>query len=383
MRQPARQTRPPRAGFSLIELLVVVTIMAIVVGTLITFLGVGGAAARRGATQTTIEKLDSMLKARLDEFNKNLAEQERKKARADLLAAGNLEANWLNIQSNAEALGGAYASLPLASKIAIIKLDRYRGTFPQRYADMHGLNGTADPAAGYVDDSPLWRKYFLGSPPPSVWNGVPRNPSAHQPETESSELLYLILLEGKGTGASKGIADDINPRHLKDSDGDGIPEIYDDWGNMLRFYNAPTRLLRPGGVDTTPTTDQFSLAETLISGLPRRPTQQEIDDLSNPLLRGPYNQNSFNQNPFDTRKSLHMVFGPPGSRTAAAVTTFENLFHTPDTFFKPLIVSAGEDGDFGLGAPTATGPERLAAPASTDLSTAADNITNLQRLGGN
>ena len=371
MRTRLEIRRQPRSGFSLIELLVVMTIIAIVAAMFYSMLGATGATARKGATETTIRKVDSLLQARFKELREDFDEQERKKARADVTTAAAAKASWFNVMSNAEAMATkypVYASTPLAVRIAVIKADRYRGAFPQRVQDLYGINN-ADDGGSYFDDSPLLDYWKQAAP---IWNGVTKNVSAHQAPTESSELLYLTLASGKGTGASVNVLDDINPRHLKDSDGDGIPEIYDDWGNMLRFYNAPTRLVRPLGTDTVPSVDQYSVAEALISGLPRRPTTTaEATDFTN----------AFNQDPLDPKKALQQLVGPPGSRNAT-VAAFETLFHTPDTFYKLMIVSAGEDGDFGLGDPTSTGPERLAGPSTTDLTTAADNITNLQRLGG-
>ncbi len=116
--RPFTPTRP-RAGFSLIELLVVITIMAIVIATLVSYLGPGGARARRAATATTIEKLDSMLKARWDEYRKDLDEQDRKKTRAEVQPAAKWKENWTNILGAADLLptkyGGVYASMPLAA----------------------------------------------------------------------------------------------------------------------------------------------------------------------------------------------------------------------------------------------------------------------------
>src|SRR5689334_7537682 len=187
MRPQSTTHRQTRTGFSLIELLVVVTIMGIVIATLVTALGVGGAAARKAATITTIRKVDSLLTAKVDALKKDFDEQERKKTRADVLSGPNNSArktNWFNVLSNAEALPGLYPSIPLYSstplavRVAIVKMDRYRGMFPQRVRDLYGLDDTDDGApAAYFDDSPLLAYWKSTSPP--IWNGVTRVPSAH------------------------------------------------------------------------------------------------------------------------------------------------------------------------------------------------------------
>lgn len=386
--------RTNRAGFSLIEMLVVITIIGIVAAVMLgAGLGVGGAAARKAATKTTLEKVDSILQAKLNALRRDFDDQERKKARVDVFSPGPPPAakvNWFNVISHAEAIPLKYPTLlgvptnpasttpwQLAARIAVVKMDRYRGLFPQRVRDCYGLNN-ADDGAVYFDDSPLL-DYWKSSTP--IWNNTPRNLSAHKPETESSELLYLCLSFGKATGASVSVLDDINPRHLKDTDGDGVPEIYDDWGNMLRFYNAPTRLARPSGTvntaPTVPTAEQYSVAEKLIAGFPARPT--------NPAQAADFS-NSFNQNWMDTKNGIHLVLRDSNATAPALqsrIDQFEALFLTPDTYWRPMIVSAGEDGDYGLGDPVGVGPERLAGPSMSDLTTAADNLTNLQRLGGN
>lgn len=367
-----------RSGFSLIELLVVITILGIAIALLLPLLGVTGATARAAATKTTLEKLDSLLQAKLDALQKDFDEQDRKKTRADVVSAGAYKTNWFNLLGSASdpqfsaryptLWGIPAAGIPMTARVGIIKNDRYRGMFPQRVRDLYGLNNVDD-GATHFDDSPLL-DYWKSTTP--IWNDKPRSLSAHQPATESSELLYLALSFGKASGASVGVLGDINQRHIKDSDGDGVPEIYDDWGNMLRFYNAPTRLVRPNGVDSIPTATQYSVAEKLIAGLPARPTTPaQATDFGN----------SFNQNWMDKKNGTHAILldATQTVRQAVPCTQFEALFLTPDTYWRPMIVSAGEDGDFGLGDPVAVGPERLAGPAIGDMTNVADNLTNLQR----
>jgi prepilin-type N-terminal cleavage/methylation domain-containing protein len=365
-----------RAGFSLIELLVVMSILLLLAGAVLAFLGQSGAAARTAATSSLLVKLDSLLQARFDELRQSFEEQERKSS---------LKAEWINIPANAAALktqydaagnGAPLASVPVAAARALVRIDRYRGAFPQRVEDLYGIDGAAGLVNGVNDDSPLLATWTSSTP---VWNEKPRVPANHTRETESSELLYLALTVGVSAGAGKEVLSDINPKHIQDTDNDGLPELVDDWGNPLRFYNAPTRLVRPGGAGVLPTPTAFhALAQQLLSGVPAIPASPV--DLSN----------SFNQNPFDSKGSLRNVaagaryfeaaftLDRPGGATSCPA--FELNFCTPETFFRPLIVSAGADETLGLGEPSAAGVSRLAGVLTVDE--AADNVTNRQRVGG-
>jgi hypothetical protein len=65
----------------------------------------------------------------------------------------------------------------------------------------------------------------------------------------------------------------------------------------------------------------------------------------------------------------------------------ETLYHTPDTFYRPLIVSCGEDGVLGMGEPAPVMPlssgtqfyDRLGRILNADE--ASDNITSAQAAG--
>ena len=77
-------------------------------------------------------------------------------------------------------------------------------------------------------------------------------------------------------------------------------------------------------------------------------------------------------------------FRPAAGDPVAMGQRFERMYHTPATFYKPVVVSAGPDGDLGLFEPqdrAAFG--HLAQPGSRQagvpLEATLDNLTNLQR----
>jgi prepilin-type N-terminal cleavage/methylation domain-containing protein len=355
--------RMGRAGFSLIELLVAISIMAIVITTLVVSLQAVGGSARRSSTATTLRKLDSLVQERFEEIRSNFKEQEDKKLRAAMTTLPDQQRNWITILSAAEMPSFLpVPGLPVSAKVVVAKFDRYRGTFPQREEDLFGPDGN-EATAG--DNSPLlvqWRTF---------------NSTTKTNRTlESSELLNLALTFGVSAGRGREVVDSLKKSHVQDKDGNGLAELYDDWGNPLRFYNAPTRLVRPGGVGTLPTQAQLAAANQLMTGIPSQ-AGSPTDFTS-----------AFNQDPFDSKGALRQLSsgaGVPSWYVAPAV--IETAYHTVDTYYRPLIVSCGEDGALGMGEPAPPMPlsggtqfyDRLGR--ILDEETASDNITSLQAGG--
>ena len=61
----------------------------------------------------------------------------------------------------------------------------------------------------------------------------------HTHVTARAEVLYAILVEGIGPWGSVFSRDDFNDREVKDTDGDGLPEFVDAWGQPLQFFRWP------------------------------------------------------------------------------------------------------------------------------------------------
>lgn len=347
--------RSTRGGFSLIEILVALTIMAICMALLLAFLGTTGSAAREASTRATLKKLDSLLQTRCRQIVDSFSDQERK--------LGSVKNEWTDIRyAAATYLGG---SEPAAAKRALAKMNRYKGALPQSMSDVMGPAG--------------WLSSGDTNPRQAAWSAC----------TDPNELLYQILTYGGGAGADSQVKDSINPRHVRYLNvdpvtGNPLNELravfLDDWGNPLRFYVSPTRLIRPDGPYQPVTSAQYSLAKTLIPSLP-------------PLPAGPYDFTSlFNQDPLDPRGALRAASPfpsvspptppPPADRYFySPVASFESNYHTPDTYFVSLIVSAGQDEELGMHEPNETGALRHGAVITSpaDRSEAvADNLTSAQ-----
>jgi type II secretory pathway pseudopilin PulG len=65
------------------------------------------------------------------------------------------------------------------------------------------------------------------------------NLQAHKHVTARAEMLYALLVEGSGPLGSVFSRDDFTDKEVKDTDGDGLPEFVDAWGQPLQFFRWP------------------------------------------------------------------------------------------------------------------------------------------------
>jgi prepilin-type N-terminal cleavage/methylation domain-containing protein len=339
------------AGFTLIELLVVLTIIGVLASISFVVLADSLQNARIEATRATIGHLDIAMQDRLEDFER------------------------LNLDPIAERFQAANPNIPLEVAYLLIKKDRFRAAFPQREEDLWGFNGQSDepydPAA-YGDDSPLlvamWDAAAADWKTDS-WMG--RNTAS---AADSAELLYVALTDGSAFGPPPPGIDRITSSHVGDTDGDENLEFLDDWGQPLRFYNWPTRLVRPEGPGEDIDAALFALTVAVLTPdaptLPPGTASLDFDLYAHPL----------NQDPDD-------VVGALSAAVALNIIPDldESVFHTIDTWHVPLIVSGGPDEELGLNEPNAADELRLAQPLAADssdtdnLDLLYDNITNRQR----
>ncbi|WP_373649195.1 prepilin-type N-terminal cleavage/methylation domain-containing protein [Schlesneria sp. DSM 10557] len=308
-----------RAGFTLLEILVVISIIILLISIGGMVISNSIAQARERATLALLIKLDGMLQQRLDGFNTLISKPQR---RTEMQTTGlkSLEADLRNKN---------IIGLPTATKMLMVRKEYFRNAFPQTQTDNSSLS------------------YFSGND---------TNPA------ESAEYLYWILTKSDSFGVASVDDSEFSAAELRDTDGDGRLEFVDAWGNPLRFYRWPTRLLRPGGPGSN---IQSNVAGMLISGLPdASELQQDADDVV-----GVY----------DVAIESGIITGEQ----------FEEMYHTPDTYSIPLIVSAGADGrlpgGLGLFEPNDSAnfghlaqplPAVLSDPGASALN---DNLTNRQK----
>ena len=102
------------------------------------------------------------------------------------------------------------------------------GSSPTPY-DKRGYDGADNNANGLVDE------FGEGGSSANAIQAL----SNHRHKTARSEMLYALLVGSSGPFGSVFAPDDFTEREVKDTDGDGLPEFVDAWGEPLYFYRWP------------------------------------------------------------------------------------------------------------------------------------------------
>jgi prepilin-type N-terminal cleavage/methylation domain-containing protein len=279
-----------RRGFTLIELLIVLVIISLLAALAIGVIGAVMVNARTAATSATLSKIQGRMKDRIQTLSELDYDQYEIEARND-----------------------SSISITTSEEVKVVAKKRaMREAFPQTWAEFE-----------IEYDDPDLKAEIISKYGTNTFNAA----------TESAEVLYYILTEGPipGRGRRKVIsgvgqvqADEFNSSDTADTDGDGLLEFVDGWGNPLRFYRWPTRLVRPDGAGSTITAAQLANAQVIIPSLTAANAVKDADD--------PYDAMADSNDP----------------------DQFESAYLTPSTYNVPLVISAGEDGVLGLYEPTDT-----------------------------
>ncbi len=332
--------RQPRRGFTLLEILIVVALIATLAAFLTVAIGRSLTQAREAATRATLLKVDGMLQQRLEAFRMLMDSPQKQNEIKGRMAAKKQEM----------LAAGVNRSVSEKFLTLTIYKDYYRNGFPQTLADNPSLGTTGQPFA--------------------VNNLPGPTQTQKQKAAESSEMLYWSLTSADTFGVPAVDDSEFSSSEIADTDGDGLLELVDAWGQPLRFYRWPTRLIRPGGPATAIIRP---LAGLLIKGLPAAPTASgDVDQLS-----------------LDPDDQVGVYLATVNNSNLDPAL-YESHYHTPDTYHIPLIVSAGPDKATGLNEPyndpatTSDDAFQLALPTAASMldflnSELNDNLTNRQK----
>jgi competence protein ComGC len=295
--RPLDRSRPGRGvtgGFTLIEILMVMVLMMTMMTMMTMLVGNMLSTSRTAATRATLLKVHRMLQERRDAFTRyQLKRGEIATAIAVLRASG------LNQRRSRQ----------LAPVVARKLL--YRLALPQHHGERTIGSNTISNA-------------------------------------DSSELLYWLLRNGNTFGVPNESDGRFLASELADTDSDGLIELIDGWGQPLRFYRWPTRLVRSAGPGQQISAADFERSQLMLGAGSTARFGFDPDD-----------------DPLDRFGAWVMAMGN------------ESVYHTPFTWHSPLVLSAGSDGVVGLHEPHDTANlGHLARPNGTDLAIY-DNITNL------
>jgi prepilin-type N-terminal cleavage/methylation domain-containing protein len=324
-----------RSGFTLVEVMVVVTIIAILASISLQVVGGLIEQSKISATQTTISKLQGLI-------NQRAQGVDRLSQRKGFLA-GSLE--FAAVKKDFPALSKSTQEI-LAKKLLDI---RY---FPQRPAELYDL--TLYPAAAGLSAA------------------------------NSGEIFFYFLTQTAVSDTPLG-TDAFTSAELGDENKNGLQEFKDAWGTPLRFYRWPTRLFRSAG-QTGPNTvgnitpQDIATATGLLSSFPAFSgstatlTRDFAHDPSDPLWSCLYDLQNFES------ATILMDLNPVTNINNPATTPLR--MHTPGTFHVYMVVSAGPDRTFGMGDPADVSATAGYLGAVTNPDALRDDIVSLNIKAG-
>jgi prepilin-type N-terminal cleavage/methylation domain-containing protein len=287
-----RRPQPQRAGFTLIELLVVVTIIIVLTGLI---------------TAGVFRYLDTQMWANT-QYKIGAIQQV-------------LNAQWKKVIEDADKETPPSSVLTFASSDkgrakVIWRKVRLAEAFPMSAAEISSsdLYNVNLPSIGAL--VPSDRRKYLASYQKELSSAT----ISGNLFLQSSSCLYLALRRAR-TGTEVDIE-----KLARDTNGDGVKELVDDWGNPIAFYRFPWN-------------------NTKLQQANPAPANSKSTRYADPLdPDGKLMSAAFSYRPYYENRGL--------SSGQTGLTCFHYVSSTagqvPALYTVPVLVSAGEDGNFGL-----------------------------------
>jgi len=377
----------------MIELLIVIMVIVILMSLLVSAAFSFIVNAREAATATTISKVDGLLQERIRSF--------RQYDFSD--SALRLRDAWNMNPANSS----DQVMTPELAEV-LLRKPRFKQAFPQSFTEADRTRLFPGVAFTYAAGPPV--AYTLTSPV-----------TGYDTKYECGIVLYAFLTKGETFGAPSAGDDAFTGSEVRvGPETNNLPCLVDAWGEPLRFYRWPTRLIRcgeqdfngsgssndfnengspdPAGGITATTSGSNSIltvgaairpfatypgptpASLLISNLPpyERTSSYALgadggrgvagadddldtknDNIEEKGWPGTDDPELLNTDPDDPTFRLSTWFDDPNIN-ATQRTTRRNGFVTEGhdfyTFHTPLVVSSGPDKQLGLYEPTNTDP---------------------------
>ena len=209
--------------------------------------------------------------------------------------------------------GASYAAMGGVTKGLVDAAIARGATLPT--PESAGFDGVDNDGNGLVDD--------IDENGASVKAAILTLLANHTHKTARSEMLYALLVNGQGPLGSSFTVDDFNSNEVKDTDGDGLMEFVDAWGEPLQFYRWPIGYSAQLAASGTSSDMQQGLRPY---GLPYAIREQNPLDPSQSLMDPSWWANasaitgalSNNQPPFGTSSGL----------MSGSAVFFQNMFFT-------------------------------------------------------
>ncbi|RMF43381.1 MAG: type II secretion system protein [Planctomycetota bacterium] len=264
--QKVRLLRRFRPSFTLVELLVAMAIIGSMVGMVLFALAGARQDANISRTKHTIEKLNAVILQEWEEFRYRAVNVQ-------------VDPQWLRPSKQAGMVGQPPLSPREGARLRMLILrDWMRMELPDRVTDIWypptayktALFTANNPGGTVNDDLPYYagangagifpgerkvpsrlnlyrRRLGLGafpSPYPGAVAPVPATlPPAVNGTNQGAEMLYQIVATSTYQGGAALEA--FRPQEIGDTDGDGMPEFIDAWGNPIRWLRWPAGFPSP------------------------------------------------------------------------------------------------------------------------------------------